>query len=351
MEILNDGIVDYVALFYDFANNSEAILAHQEIIKRIQQTDQLVFFTHPNPDEDAIGSSIALACLAYEINPQIRLQLNLPSPANFEYDFLKKSLNFPLIIKEGEEKIRGEAFSCPIVLLDIGSITRLQPLSDILEVGPIINIDHHPQSPNKQLDNLEVNFVDPNFQSTSEMIFWLTLKTDVCFNPPMASAILLGIFGDTEYYQSPYLPPRIDILKHFLKKQGADEESIIKDTIRAQKKEIFQILPEVLKLTRFKDGVAYIVIPYELYRKYTQNGSISFPKAYLARLIRNIKDLDYAFVIVETEPGKLDCSLRARTNNCNLKNIAEKFGGGGHPQSASFKIDGDIWEVVELLLS
>ena len=56
-----------------------------------------------------------------------------------------------------------------------------------------------------------------------------------------------------------------------------------------------------------------------------------------------------ALLARETEEGQIKFSLRAK-EPCRVDDIAEQFGGGGHPQASGITMDGTLEEATEQVL-
>ena len=61
------------------------------------------------------------------------------------------------------------------------------------------------------------------------------------------------------------------------------------------------------------------------------------------------KKTEMALLARETEEGQIKFSLRAK-EPCRVDDIAEQFGGGGHPQASGITMEGTLEETTEQVL-
>ena len=67
--------------------------------------------------------------------------------------------------------------------------------------------------------------------------------------------------------------------------------------------------------------------------------------------IRDIEPVVVACVFEEIEPELTRISLRSKSDKVNVSDIAEQFGGGGHPAAAGARISGKPLSVQRRVLA
>lgn len=332
---------------YSFANTPFNIGAVNKIKNLIDSAKSILALTHPSPDEDAIGS---LLSILHGFNDTKNVQTMVFSQPNFPTHTLPGGECIGQYDSGKLQEYLAENTPKLIFIVDIGDHKRLPSYNTLVESNiPVVSVDHHLSS-GKDEQFLTVNLVDPRFESTTEILFWLFHQLEKPITPQLATSLLLGIFGDTEYYQDISLPERIHLLAYYLKKQGADENTILYNSLRSFSEEELRAVGYALQRIIKKNNYAYVELNFEEYREMAQGLQKPFEKALIARMLCTIKDIDFGFVLLEPEPGKITCSLRARTDRVDLAKVAEQFGGGGHKNSSAFRLEGNFTEVTERLL-
>ena len=139
--------------------------------------------THLSPDADAMGSVIALALALQTLNKNI--DIIIPSYSSI-FNLLTKNIN---IIKN-TKKVYDLC-----ILVDCSSYERTINLNNISNF--LIVIDHHN---NKTLiGNLYYNV---SLASTTMIIFEFLIDSNINITPEIATALYLGIFGDTSGFSN-----------------------------------------------------------------------------------------------------------------------------------------------------
>jgi phosphoesterase RecJ-like protein len=69
----------------------------------------------------------------------------------------------------------------------------------------------------------------------------------------------------------------------------------------------------------------------------------------LSSFLVSMNEVDRAAVLVETDDGRVEISLRAKRGH-NVSNAAVALGGGGHPLAAGATIDGPLDSAVKQVL-
>jgi bifunctional oligoribonuclease and PAP phosphatase NrnA len=329
---------------YKFAETPENIAAANTIRTCLTSQQDIYVVTHPTPDEDALGSSFGIAKLARSLNPEARTHIVLPDQPFVSFGLLQE-----------QERVHiGPVTETPrngvLILTDIGDANRVSGITKPFQHLPVLNIDHHPDSPRSIELDVQANLADVNFEAASEAVFWLSQQYGVKPTNGFATSVLLGMFGDTERFSDLNLPPRIDMLRYVLKQQGADENEIILNTVRGMHPEDFMMMSSAMSNLELYEHFALVDISHERYKEIIQQIKRPFDKGVIAQMLRQLADIDFAVVLVEPEPGKVQCSFRSRTDKVDLRKFAEHFGGGGHPVAAAFRTEGSFDEIKQELV-
>lgn len=332
-------IIDTIINFYDEnkININDLKSRAAALLETISASSQVIILTHPRPDEDAVGSAKVVELVAHTLNKPVTTIIFDELAKKFQWIKLQTSVvPEPDSLAENVQ-LSDSAGNVVVIILDIGDVARIQPYVQQLQrvEAKMLVIDHHRAVQSQDSSGIKY-FSYSDFESTTELLWYLLYLTNFEVTPELATAILYGLCGDTEFYQDIALSPRIDLLRYFLKVSGANESLILLNSVRAQEESSFTIWSQIGQLLEVHQQVASICIPYKEYQEIVEKfGDFDFGD--IAAKIRNIDGLAFSYVLVETRPNYVECSLRARVSSVDLHRIAESFGGGGHISAAAFR--------------
>lgn len=331
---------------YEFANTPANRTASDTSMTMLRQARSTIVLTHPGPDNDAIGSALSVQ---HGIGKDRHIQPVLFSRTPFPLDNIPGNDSVRYYAGESLQQLVLDTGAEAIIMVDIGDPHRTPLYGELLQTPlPIINIDHHIDSCASE-PYITSNFTDPSFESTTEMLFWMCRNEKIPITSQLATTLLMGIFGDTDYYQDTSLPARVNLLTYYLKNAGADENTILANSLRSTDLQEMKALGYGLQKIEVRNNAAFVVLREDEYHRLTSQMKRPFEKSVIARTLRSVEGIDVGIVLVESEPNKVSCSLLGRTERINLAKVAQHFGGGGHPTSAGFRLDGNIDDVKQEL--
>lgn len=170
--------------------------------KQIHQLNQLIFssstitiLTHPNPDGDALGSSLALFhALAFQ-NKNVKVIIPNSYPAFLKWlPGIDDTIVFDHSPKKAEEQIlRSDLIIC----LDFNTLKRIERIAPIIRSSQahLALIDHHLEPDSE----FQIQISDTNASSTAELVYDVILSLQIM--PAdlslIAPCIYVGIMTDT----------------------------------------------------------------------------------------------------------------------------------------------------------
>ncbi|KKR28289.1 MAG: Phosphoesterase RecJ domain protein [Candidatus Woesebacteria bacterium GW2011_GWA1_39_8] len=332
---------------YAFAH--KALLAEVVKFKKLlSQKKYALLITHPNPDPDALGSLVSCSLLLNQLGIKTL-------PLAFNNILIKKkiqSLNeLKLYTRIRIKKFINNPQDKVILTLDLADLKRIPDYDTIVKSGiPIINIDHHEKLKQPGY-KISVNIANTKFESTTEVLFWLSRKLNLKLNQDFATNILMGIFADTEFYQDVNLPKRVFLLIYYLQSIGADNNLLVYEFLRSKPIEELVAINFCMQYLTVRKNYAYIALPYNKYFTAQKKLGKPFDKGMLTEILRNIEKIDFCFVLIESEPNFVSCSLKARTDRVDLNKIAQEFGGGGHKTASAFRTHGNFSVITKKLIA
>ena len=196
-----------------------------QIADIIHHHDRFEIITHEGPDEDAVGSSRALAHALNSLGKSVRLIYPTPIPE-------------PLLFTAEPRQKKGMTPEISI-LLDVSDVKML---GGVNPQGTVVVIDHH----RTQGDFGSAAWIDPQKSSASEMVYDLIQALGVDITPAIASNIYMGIFGDTGGFIHSNTTPRVFRAAYELTKAGADPNQIAYRLKRTRSVKYYHILCMVI---------------------------------------------------------------------------------------------------------
>ncbi len=317
----------------------------QQIIEKLGNCQNVLIVTHNNPDGDAIGSSLAMYSYLKQKGKDPIFVLQSPIPTNLRFligiDNITTDLNEILTNHSG--------FDC-IVVLDLNDISRVQKVGDyVLQSNATkIVIDHHLEPK----DFADYYLIDTTASSTGEILFKLLKKDeqmqwslDICEN------LYVAIMTDTGNFR--------------FERTDGDVHRIVADLIDYGVDPV-RLYNEVYNKIPFNSARLMGLGFFNLESYY--NGKLALmPIRNDDFILTNTKEEDtegfvesilsiegvcVSMLVMEiVERKEIRVSIRSK-GNYSAREIALKFGGGGHLNAAGCRFYGEsLDEVKEKLVS
>jgi len=297
-----------------------------KISKLIANSKNILIVSHLSPDEDAVGSALALKFALK--NHNIDSSVFIKGYSDSEYRFLPGCYSI-------ENKLKNYNFDL-IFALDYGDVQRLA-INDLLEQKKpkVITIDHHVDNGVHHIGEVKILEVS---SSTSEIIYRYLKELGWSIDRNIAICILAGIIGDTECFLHSNTSRETLLAVGDLLSQGVRINKITKQILSNNGfSKNFQILGQAFNnVKKYSElDLAYLIIDnndFENLYKFDSSGLIT--------LINTIDDCKWSLLLTEYEKGKTKASLRSEEyNNIDVSEIASLFGGGGHKLASAFKMN------------
>jgi phosphoesterase RecJ-like protein len=301
------------------------------IIEVIREHQTFCIVGHMRPDGDCIGSQLGLALALRNEGKQVTVWNQDAIPQ--KYKFLNTAGLF-------EKPKSGEAFDC-VIATDCASFQRLGKAGECVGDRKIfINIDHH-ESNTRYAD---INWVSPREPSSGELIFKLLKVARWPITKPIADLLFTAVSTDTGSFQYPNTRPGTFHIGAELVTLGANLAKICDEVYQSYPLSRARLLKHVYSKFRLTDGdrIAWFWLKK---RDFTRTGADSDDTEGLIDHIRAIEPVVVACVFEELEPELTRLSLRSKSDQVNVNEICQQFGGGGHPAAAGARIPGTPFSV------
>lgn len=305
----------------------------KQIWDKIISYDTIVIFRHVSPDLDAFGSQGGLAELIRSSFPQKKV-----------YCVGEKDRKLSELLFAPLETLRlQEPFLA--IITDTANEIRIDNAL-YKQADYVIKIDHHP--PTDQYGNIQ--YVDTSASSASEIIFDLYLYGTQIENMPnlilsneAKRLLYAGICGDTGRFLYGTSKKTLETAALLI------NNSFDTTALFAQMYE--QTLLELKFQSIFIDQIEMVTPQFAVVR-FTKELSKRLNPAHLdlsryIYLLANIKGVRAWALFAEDEDGsQIRINLRGRQFQVN--EIAEQFGGGGHPYASGVRVKD--WTTAEELI-
>lgn len=283
-----------------------------EFSELLSRSSKVLLLTHDFPDGDAVGSLYAVCGYLNSIGKEYR----------FCFSNLDEELWNELLPGFSKNRISTDKISDfgaeLLIVLDSSNPDRVGPLKSYFQYfNKIINIDHH--GDNNSFGSLNIV---REASATGEVLYMLFGKIGWRPDAITARATLTAILADTGRFQFVNTHPALFLIiseivaicgmeTYFKIVQGLYEEVSLNK---------LQLLAEAIRNVEFfGKGVAFSYID--------DNAGLTEG---LIDQIRAIKGVKVA-VLVRRVEDKVKISFRSKDKTLSVRELAGKFGGGGHP--------------------
>lgn len=279
----------------------------------------VAIFGHVRPDGDCAGSTLGIYNYIQDNFPQVEATVFIEKiPASYgiingadkivnEYDgrevdvaFLMDTPSFERVGANGAECFKKAKFTC--------------------------NIDHHISNP---LNLCDVNVVEPDTSSASEVLFWQLSKEKI--SKRTANSLYLGIVHDTGAFKFSCTSKRTMNAVGEMIDIGVDFARIINDTYYTRSYK--QTLITGLAMQKCKLGLeGKMVYSYVTEEEMAEYGVTASELGTVVDTLREVGGTEVTLFLYPVN-GRYKISLRSNyVVDVNL--IAKVFGGGGHTRAA-----------------
>ena len=308
-----------------------------KINELIAQSKNILIVSHRAPDEDAVGSALALkfALKKQGINSSV-----------FISDYSAKKYSFLPGYNLIDSELNSNDFDL-IFALDYGDVRRLAIDSLLEQKNPIvITIDHHVDEGANHIG--EVKILEP-ISSTSEIIYYYLKELGWSIDRDIATCLLTGIIGDTGGFLHSNTSYQTLLTVGELLSQGIRINKIIKQILNSNafvnnSESLGQLLSQAEKHPEL--DLVYLIINNNDFEKWHKSDLDN-----LASAINTVEDCKWALLLVEYQKGKTKGSLRSEEyKGIDVSKIASLFNGGGHRFASGFRVDGEPEKVFRQLI-
>jgi len=298
-------------------------------VERLGQAKRALLTGHRRPDGDSLGSELAIAELARRLGVQTLIINHDPAPPT-----LADLPGADSVLVAGSLPTGFPDDFDLVVMLECPSIDRAG--FDGLDRRPILNIDHHPANPRYG----EVNYLDEASPAVGEMVWRMYREAGVDPSAEAATNAYVALSTDTGDFRYSNATVRAFRAAAEMVKSGA-RPHIIAQWIHGRKNVAsVRLLGEALRTLRFSDDglVATLQVDQDAFRRSDARPEDTEEIINHPRAINGVRAVAF---FKQWEANVVQVSLRSK-GTVDVRQVAARFGGGGHSNAAGCTLIGDI---------
>ncbi|MCI5680256.1 MAG: bifunctional oligoribonuclease/PAP phosphatase NrnA [Bacteroidales bacterium] len=306
----------------------------EKIMECILSAETITLAGHINPDGDAIGACLALGGALEKSGKKVQVVLEKYAD---KYHLIPNGY----LVCEAEKAEVPELF----IALDCGDEGRLGAAAEIFQkAAKKINIDHH--GSNSFFG--ELNYVDADASSTSEIIFRL-LKDRLPITAAEAAGLYAGLIYDTGGFRHSSTSPETMKIAGKLMGYGIPFTEIYNRFFDSRSFSELKIMGKALdnaELLFGGDVVCSTITTAEIEALGGSNKELDAIINYL----KGVLGAKVACFFYEKTETDVKGSFRGN-DGYDVCALAQKFGGGGHVKAAGCTISAPIAEAKAMVLA
>lgn len=299
----------------------------------IRNANRILLFAHTRPDADTVGANIALWTYIRSLGKEADIACHDPFPAFGHKLFPKAEFIHP---------DQTEYASYDAVIASDSVNRGFDQARDRFGSGTVtVLIDHHPIEDPKG----DIVIIDPSVSSAAEIVYAFLKSEGDKITKDTATALLLGILGDTGNLQHSSTSTETFAAAADLIQSGARLSKITASVFSDNKIVTLQLWGKALSKARINptNGMIYAAITESDIREL---GDPSTEDLYIAsELLNHVPDAKFSLLFYQIDGNLVRGSLRTEPHKgVDVSSIAKSLGGGGHKYASGFEIPGRIFE-------
>ena len=296
-----------------------------QILERISKADNIAIIGHRNPDCDCICSGLALSLLIKNIFNKDAVVINTDK---IQRD-LHNILHIDKVIFEVNENTLPK--KDVLIIVDSGDIERIGWVTGITnEYNEVIFIDHHKV---RNIKGVTMFYDDIKAGATCEIIVDIFKDYLEKFDSTIATLLYTGICTDTGSFIFSNTTDRTLLYGSKLMSVGVMQENIGNVVRKRYTRDDVAALMEIYRkmVIDYDNKIGYICLEDTICGINMKELGVSASDTLI-----QLDDVLIGFIIHENEDS-FRVSMRSRSHK-DIREIAESFGGGGHPKASGFTV-------------
>lgn len=300
----------------------------KNIIKLIEENENIILFHHTNPDGDCMATSFGLAQVLRDNYPNKNIKvvadINDYTPyLRYMDDYIDWGLT--ITVPEHEDYLA--------IIGDVSGKDRVRFYDDFKSsIKKTICYDHHENE--LTIENVDVFWSQPKYPAAGIMAFEMVESMGLNVSPLAALIINHGIITDTGWYK--FAPGDVNTFKTSAKLNEIIGQDLQKELYsKMGQRTIQDIKFQGWVLENFKtleDKVAYICINEEDLNRFNYKPE----QGAKVHLLGGIEGIESWLFFIQY-PNNVRVEFRSK--NIHVDEIASEFGGGGHNNASGCSLD------------
>ena len=308
------------------------------LLKKIEESKDIIISSHINPDGDSIGSGLSLYWALKKKYPNKNIRYIIEDKVPYNYKFLHGTKNI-----ERFEELKDEPKADVFIVVDSANFKRIGKVAELKKDAFLINIDHHISN---DLYG-DINIVK-NTSSASEVVYGvITEILNIEVDSIIGEALYTGIITDSGNFQYENTTENTFKVAGKILTAGIDRNKIINNVYRSRTLGFIKVLGLTLsEMVILKDEK---IVYFTLTRDFMLKNNIQKDETDgIVEKMLEYKDCEVAVFLKEEENGKIKGSLRSK-EKIDVNEVAKLFDGGGHKKAAGFTTYLKEEEIIRLI--
>ena len=308
----------------------------EAIAEAIRKAQTIAVVSHVNPDGDTLGCAAAMRLGLLALGKDVTLFCDGKIP-----DIMQFMPGWDAFRVPGENEGPFDL----MLSVDVSDPRRLGACEALRKVSKVTaQIDHHPTNPLF----MEINSVDGKAPAACLMILEELKMLGVPMTKDIAKCLYTGISTDTGNFAFAATDAECFLAMGELMGTGLPLAELNRILFRVKPKEQMKLLGRALESMRFV-GDGKIAVMKLTRKDFEDCGALSEHADTVVNYGLDTVGTEMSLLAREAADGKIKFSLRAKEPQ-RIDDVAQKFGGGGHPQASGITMEGKLDDVVELVL-
>lgn len=302
---------------------------------RLQDCGPIVITTHPNPDGDAMGSSLALSAILRKMGKQV--MVIVPNAYDQYLSWLQGSGEVVDASTKPAEAAALFAAADLIFCLDYNALRRVGELEAMIRSSSaeFVLIDHHLDPENFA----HYNFHVAGLSSTAELVYRLILQLGAAplIDKAIAENIYVGLMTDTGSFRFSTTTPEVHLIAADLLQAGIDVghiHNLIYDNFSEKRTRFlgFMLYKKLKVLPEYH--TAYMAVSRSEGARFDLGAGDTEG---LVNYALSLKGIHFGVLLKASDRGTKLSFRSIGKFPCN--EFAAHFGGGGHSNASGGKVD------------
>jgi phosphoesterase RecJ-like protein len=310
----------------------------------IHKHHRFVLHTHLRADCDALGSELALAAALAQLGKSVRIVNGDTPPPHIRFLDTDKQIE---VLGQGvvPQDIDDQHIDCRI-LLDTSAWQQMGPAADIWRASGAtkIVIDHHVSG-----DDLGAHvFKDTTSESNGRLVMQAIEALGIELTPSVATQLFTAMATDTGWFRFSSVTRDTLLAAAKLVAAGARPASIFSQLFERNTLARVKLHGRIVASMQVSPcgQLAWSCASAD---DFAATGALQSDTEDVVNRLLTVEGVEAAALFVEVEPNLTKASLRSRTN-FDVRQIAERFGGGGHTAAAGVRIESPIAEAAKSVI-